>query len=175
MSGSRFATAGVCPTVLDGLADVIDDARNVLTEIGARLYVVRVVRTRWSGGERYMGVEQVVAEETVLPTPAVTSMTALEREQTNAGTQETGTITVSEISPRYTENQLLGLDADGTPVPADESVYWEVQDVSPSNVDSPRRRFVLAAAPDYDELGFGWSVKLQRVQGDRTRMGEPSE
>lgn len=157
------------------LTSTVDAARNLYTVLGARTQRVMIVKTRWTGGERGFGVEQVVSEVAVLPTPDISDYTAMNRDQTSIGWQETGTLTLTQISARYTENDLLGLDAAGTPIESDEQIYWEIQNIGNATGDSPRRRFVLAGAPNYDELGFQWTVNLVRVQGDRTHAGEPSE
>lgn len=159
--------------LIPSLSETVDAARDVYTQLGVRSYRVILVRTRWSGGERGAGTEEVIAETPILPTPNVSDMTALTQETMSVGTEEQGTVRVTEISARYTENDLLGLSAKAEPIPDDQSFYWEIQDLNGGPADSPRRRFIPKSAPDYDAQNLEWKIVLQRQMGDRTRMGEP--
>lgn len=142
--------------------------------LGARNYSVLLVRTQWSGGTRGVGYESVIEERFLLPVPAVADISAgVQHELLAVGTEEVGSLQVTEISVRYTESDLLGLSPDGDPIPADQSFYWEVRDDGASVADTPRRRFVPVSAPYRDREGLQWIVRLRRVRGDRTRMGEP--
>lgn len=157
----------------DALIPVVDAARDLYAQLGSRAYHVLLVRTRWTGGERGVGVEQVVAEAQVLPIPLVADMTALVARLQAVGVEEVGDVRLTEVSGRYTENDLSGLGPSGEPIPDDEQFYWELHDAEATAAESPRRRFVLARAPSYDATRFEWTVVLRRVAGDRTRAGDP--
>lgn len=156
------------------LTPTVDAVRDIHTQLGTRGYIVKVVRTVWSGGERGVGVEQVMWEKHILPTPLISDVKAVRQELLSIGTQEMGEVQVSEISPRYTEDDLMGRESDGSPVPKDQVVYWEIQDDIGNPNGSTRRRFTPIAAPFRDPTQFEWSIQLVRARGDRTRAGYPT-
>ena len=162
----------ITKTVFAKLAPVVDVLRDLKTKpFGARPYQVKLVWTRWSGAERGEGVEELVTETLVLPTPNV-DLSSLSNTLQPIGTEETGTVTVREISPRYTEDQLMGRLADGTPVDETTQFYWEVYFPRP-NEPGVRRRFTPAGAPSYNPTAFEWTIRLVRAGEDRSRTGEP--
>lgn len=154
------------------LGDVVDCLRDIETQLGARQDEVRLVWSRWTGGQRGVGDEYVFHEVVIEPTPAVQELTALRLEITEAGRIEVGGLEISEISPRYSERLLLG-EIDGEIQP-DTNFYWEVT----RGLDDPskkpvRRRFFPASPPHDDETGFQWKIKLERAHGDRIPDGLP--
>lgn len=158
-------------TLVGSMAPCVDHLRDIYTCLGARMYVVVLVKTRWSGGRRGVGQEQVISEEPILPTPLVLDEGALRKTQFGVGSVEQGSIKVTEISMRYTEDQLCGRGLNGEPTPKDEQFYWEVRDSAPG---ADVRRYTVDVVPVLDPLNFGWSIGLRRQQGDRTRAGDPS-
>jgi len=160
-------------TVIARLNPVADILRDLKTKpLGARPYQVKLVWTRWSGGERGVGVEEVFAEMLLLPTPASDRLTSLATVVQSIGSDDQGQFTVSEISPRYTEDQLLGRLNDGTPVPDDQNFYWEVY-YPRRHEPGVRRRFVPSSPPDYHATRFEWTIRLTKASEDRSRSGEP--
>jgi len=160
----------IANTLIGSLTGCVDQIRDIKTCLGARAYTVSMIWTRWSGGERGIGVEDVIREEMILPTPKVSSLTALAVEQLSVGVEEIGVIRITEISPRYTEDELSGY-IDGRAVPDDENFYYEViyaQKVG----DSRRRRYVMDTAPNYTPLQFQWEISLVKAFEDRTRAGD---
>lgn len=151
------------------LVPCVDQIRDLNTCFGLRSYSVSLVATRWSGGRRGVGVEEVIRDEAILPTPLVSGVGELERQLSGLGTEEFGGVTISEISARYTEDQLLGRQADGSAPPPDETFWWEIRAVLPSE-QTARRRFQLSAAPVLDMTSLQWTVKLARASEDRTRQ-----
>jgi len=158
-------------TLLASLAPTVDCIRDLYTSFGARPYQVSLVWTAWSGGKRGHGVESVVREEMVLPTPKVSDLTDLSRELSSIGVDEVGSVRVSEISVSYGEDRLLGRGDDGTKIPDDQNFYWEIR-APQSSGDSVRRRFVPKAAPTKDAMSFQWKISLLKVSEDRTRGGD---
>ena len=154
------------------LIPTADKLRDLYTKFGLRAYSVRIIRTRWSGGSRGMGVESVSFTRLVEPTPKVSALDALTATVTGIGRMDEGTLYVTEISGTYTEEMLRGVDDDGTEPGADEDVYWEVEFVRPDGKEGERRRFVPSAVPAYDPGGLQWSVTLVRQQQSRARNGE---
>ncbi len=151
----------------------VDAARDIVSQLGLRAYTVHQVRTKWGGGARGVGIEGVVWERPILPTPAVQDVGSLRQELGMGGTGEAGSVRVTEVSPRYTEADLSGLDPDGAPVPDDESVYWEVRMALGDPLREVRRRFVVAGVPSYDPTNFEWVLQLTRARDDRTPTGDP--
>jgi len=158
--------------MLRNLIPCIDKARDIHACLGTRSYVVSLVKTRWSGGQRGRGVEEVIEEVPILPTPAVSGIGELDLQNAAPGREEFGAVSVSEISARFTEDQLLGRAPDGSRVPADQNFYWEIRAVSTGV--PVRRRFQVANPPELDMGSLQWKVTLVRAAEDRTRqLGMP--
>lgn len=159
-------------TLANELSCLVDDLRDIATDLGFRPYVVRLIWTQWSGGRFGHGVEQIVQTEDLLPTPKVESLDPLDTEILPIGAEETGSITVSEISPRYTEDFLSGVFSQqlsaGTP---GIQFFWEVEQVLP-NQSGEKRRFTLDRPPSYEATKLQWSVKLIRAYANRARNGD---
>ena len=173
---SRFTDItgeGVQNTLGRQLIPVADDLRDLFTQFGLRPYKVHIIKTRWAGRKRGDGVETVVSSRTILPTPLVTDLTALNEIVTPVGLDEEGGILLQEISGCFTEDDLRGHQEDGTPVAANEQLYYEIEFPKPNGEDSERRRFHMRSAPMYFADNFAWQVRLERAREDRNRAGEP--
>lgn len=162
-------------TLAQKLIPVADFLRDLRTRFGMRPYEVHVIRTKWTGGERGVGEEYVDSDVTILPTPRIMDMSALQEIVHPVGLDEVGQVTLDEVSGRYTDDQLRGHHDDGTPPTEDENVFYEVvfplPDGKSGNVD--RRRFFPTSAPHYSAGKFEWWVRLERSHPDRPR-GEES-
>lgn len=156
-------------SLVANLVGCVDAARSVAECLGTRPYQVMLVWTRWSGGERGDGVEEVAREEQISPTPVIDGSGGLQRTMSNFGVDETGQISLSEISGRYSEDYLLGLDKDGNAVPQDQNFYWEVRYPTPQG--SLRRRYTVQTTPYFDALNVQWKVSLTKASENRFRDG----
>lgn len=156
------------------LIPVADKMRDLKTKLGARPYRVRIVRTTWSGRKRGVGAEVVTSVLELVPTPLVVDLNTLQEVVTEVGVVEVGQCTVSEISGRYSEDLLLGVDADGNPVGGADSLYYEIQIVRPDGREGQRKRFYLAATPDYRATKMQWTVSLDASINRRDRDGRPA-
>jgi hypothetical protein len=156
------------------LVPVADELRNLKTVLGARPYRVRIVRTRWLGRKRGVGPEVVAHVLELLPTPHVVDLASLQETVTEVGVVETGQTVIDEISGRYSEDHLLGVDAEGNPVSSSESLYYEIEILRPDGREGQRKRFQLASAPNYVATSMMWIVTLDAAVDRRTRRGEPS-
>ncbi len=90
------------------------------------------------------------------------------------GSEEIGNLRVSQISPRFNEDILVGQDlivARGVDIPADVNFYWEVF-FPQTGADGIRRRFTPKSAPSLKPTAFEWTIDLMRASEDRTRSGE---
>lgn len=160
-------------TLAASLVPCVDHIRDLYTQFGVRPYQVRLVHTRWSGGRRGQGVEQVVSVVPVLPTPKVETIESLDRTVNQTGVDEYGQVTVSQISGRYTEDQLLGRNPDTGKIDQDLNFYWEIEFPGRTSNVRIKRRFFPASAPELRAGGFNWVISLGRQSEDRTRDGEP--
>jgi len=153
--------------------DCLDELRQIAADFGARPYRVFLVRTLWKGGKRGRGPEQVISETEILPTPKVETMMSVQLQMLDVGVDEQGGMTVSEISPRYTENQLLGRNEDGTEIADNETFSWEISMHRGDSDDQKRRRYNVKGVPSYEPTGLQWKVSLVRSGSDRQTGGNP--
>lgn len=157
-------------TLLGRLGSTVDRFRDRHTRFGARPYTVRIVKTRWTGGKRGRGAEVVVSTMTISPTPLISDMDSLTEMLSAVGTNESGGLQISEISPRYTEEELRGIDSNGTPVGPDENIYWEVEMMRMRDgLPGQKRRFQLRSAPAFRPYKFQWVVNLEKANDDAPR------
>lgn len=144
-----------------------DKLRDLLVKFGLRSYNVRIVYTRWSGGERFKGQEYVVKTLPILPTPKLEGIGSLDETITAIDSQEFGSVKLSRISGRISEEELTGHMRDGAPLADDETMWWEIEFLSHTGSAS-KRRFSMAGVPEYHLLS--WTVTLERSREDRTRV-----
>ena len=163
-------------TLVGKLIPCVDKIRDLLTVAGLRPYIVRLVYTRWSDGERGWGTEQVVSETDILPTPFVENLDALDTSVTIVGSEEYGSIRVSQISGRFIEDELVGRLPDGTSIPSDTNFYWEVEFPNKDGqFPGIKRRFEVAGTPTFKPGSFEWVITLVRAGENRTRNGTPED
>jgi hypothetical protein len=158
--------------LVEALGGCVDALRDIKTQLGARQDEVRLIWTKWAGGERGRGEEYVYKEEVLLPNPTVSTVAKIDRSVESVGAAEMGMIEVMEISPRYSEGFLLGLIDDRDPG-EDVNFYWEITALPNEGTARIRRRYFPASPPEHDETGFQWVIKLARAHGDRTPRGLP--
>lgn len=157
-------------TLLACITPCVDQARDVATCLGLRPYQVHLVRTRWTSGERGAGVEEVLSVEPILPTPKLAKVRVDKRAE-GLGWVETGDLLVTEISPRYREEQFYGHSEDGRPIEDGDSFYWEVTQMRPGT-PARKRRYTLSSTPELVAERAEWRLQLTRALGDRAADGE---
>ena len=161
-------------SMLGELFECVDYIRQIPVDLGARPYRVFLVWTRWSGEDRGEGVESLVREEEILPVPKVQEMASVQLQLLDIGMDEQGSLQVSQISPRYTENQLLGRNPDGSGIADNETFSWEVRlDKGDVSDLKKRRRFMVKGVPSFKAESLQWSVNLIRAGSDRQHDGRP--
>lgn len=148
-----------------------DSLRNMLTTFGLRSYKVSMVRVRWSGGARGVGTPTVESEEVILPTPKVGSLDALSELAQPIGLDEQGSIELSQISGRYTEDQLVGLEPGGREIDPNLEFYYEIEFFP--TTEGSKRRFYPRSVPTYMPGRLQWSLRLEKATADRERNGDP--
>lgn len=158
-------------TLSQKLVPVADKVRDLHTRFGGRVYNVRIVRTRWSGGKRGVGTESIIDITYIRPTPRVVDLTSLQEITTQIGLNEAGSIQVTQISGRFTEEILLGIDPELKEPPVNENIFYEIEFPRSDGRAAKKRRFHIRAAPSYDPYGFQWSVTLEKADEDRDRAG----
>ena len=153
------------------LSGMWDRARDMYSRAGLRPYTVTIIRARTLGGaaRRGDGPTDIMAEWPVLPTPKLGDTNGIQEIVDADQLRELGTVTLSEISLTYTEDVLLGRGWNGTPVPAQERVYWEIAFIDLHLRPTQRRRFVVAGQPFPDVANASWVVTLERAPEDRAR------
>lgn len=150
-----------------------DRLRDLLTKFGLRTYRVTLVTIKWSDGARGVGTPSVVKEELILPTPKLLDMATLTELVQPIGLDEAGSIEVSQISGRYTEDQLMGRDEDGADIPEDSEFFWELEFPRLDGKPGEKRRFFPRGAPMYHPGRLQWVVRLEKGHADRQRGGDP--
>lgn len=153
-------------TLTQRLVPVVDRLRAVGVRLGTRTYEVRIIRTAWTGEYRGEGVEYVVADYPLTPTPLVDGLDGIQQSTQDVGQIEQGTVRVSEISGRYSADFLRGWGVDSQPPAQNEQVYYEVRYPTPDG-DGVRRRFVLRAGPAYFADRAEWQMSLEKQIEDR--------
>jgi len=146
----------------------------MFTQFGLRPYKVRLIRIQWSGGERGLGQSFVLNETPLLPTPKISDLSAINEIVHPIGLHEEGGIQLSEISGRYTEEDLMGIGSDGSDIPLDQEFFYEVEYPRPDGQPSVKRRFFPSSAPVYEAGRLQWNIRLERAHEDRLRNGDPS-
>lgn len=155
------------------LIPVADRIRDLHTQFGLRPYKLRIVRVRWATGERGRGLPVVEKEIDILPTPLVQDMSTMMEIVQPVGLDEVGTIIVSEISGRFTDDDLRFADSDGTPLGPDEEVFYEIEfPRTPDGLPGDKRRFFMRSAPMYFAARFQWQLRLEKTHPDRLRNGD---
>jgi hypothetical protein len=174
VDGFTVATPGLLKSSLaQKLVPVADKIRDLYTVFGARPYRIRLVRTRWVGGRRGVGVETVIYTMEIVPTPKVIDLNTLSEMVTPVGTSEIGLVQLQQVSGRYTEDMLLGVDADGNHVGEADDLYYEIEFFRRDGQESIKRRFALATAPYYHATKFQWNITLDSQVEKRRRDGRP--
>ena len=159
-------------TDVELLGDVADDLRQLLTDFGVRPYTVRTVRVRWSGGEIGRGEPTVVFDLPLEPTPLVSDIRSVRRELGNAGIVARGDVRLSEVSPRYTEREIVNYFHQG--MGPDEVGFIEVR-IDDRDGQPERKRYVVAGTPERRAVRFDWTVTLTKQDGDRNLDGTASQ
>lgn len=159
------------------LVPVVDQIRQLATDFGTRPYRVFLVHASWSGQVRGIGQSREVSRTELIPTPKIQSMDSTTQQVSAFGRTEEGSIRLSEISARYSEDDLLGKTPDmvrpdlpKTNARNFEFFYEVIQ--THAGVDRPaRRRYIPETVPDLKASSCQWTISLTKQEQDRTRDG----
>lgn len=162
-------------SLVEDLGAIVDDVRQIATDVGARPYRVFAVTYRWTGGEIGRGTCEIASEVEFLPTPRESSLTAFRKQVLAGGTVERGTMTLTEISPRYTEDEIdvLCYGARSCRGPGFQT-FIEMSIDRRDGDRTKRRRLSVSAAPYRDTDALCWRVDLVRQDADRAPDGAPT-
>lgn len=153
-------------SIIDSLITCVDDIRTSIHAVaGDRPYRVYQVRTRWSGGVRGEGVESLISETEMIPTPRVEGISNLEEMLQPVGSDEEGGVTLSEISLTMTESEVSPL-AGTSQIRQNEQFYYEIRYST-----GRRRRFIPSGAPERVSGQVGWRLSLTAQDSDRNPSG----
>lgn len=152
-------------TLVEEMARVIDDIRTLHVDYGTRAYRMLSVVYRWSGDQKEVGVPVLVSERELWPRPRV-NLAPVNRDMVAGGSDERGNVLVSEVSVRYTEDELTfkGLNPG-------EYGFFELL-IDSRDGTTVRRRLVLDDVPHKDlEKSFEWRFSARIQDSPRNRDG----
>lgn len=158
-------------SLVEELGGIVDEARQMVTDLGLRPYQVWSVVVRWSGGERHRGTASVRSELQFLPTPNVDGVARVSKDLREGGSVVRGTVRMTELSPRYTEDDIELLFPRSTLAQGEEHFIEVRHDARDGRTE--RRRYVVSALPERRPGRFDWEVQLTKQDEDRTRRGAP--
>lgn len=158
-------------SLVESLGAVADNLRQISTDLGLRPYRMFSVTYKWTGGDVGRGEPVVAGETEFLPTPKI-ALFGVRGEGKTGGLVERGDIRVTEISPRYTEDQINSL-FHCAPLPKGFQGFIEIV-MDRRDGAAKRRRFTVFGAPTREADKFQWSVGLVRQDASRKIDGEPN-
>ncbi len=145
-------------TFLDCIIPCLDKIRqNAADSSGYRQYDVFLRTETWSGREKGEG-NMTVTETQVLPPPLVVFNNAPNVYVEAGGREETQVCTMTEVSLRYTESQLLP-----TGLPKNVDFMYRLADHYSSQQGIADNFFVPINAPTADRVKtIGWNIILKQ-------------
>ena len=155
-------------TLVGDLVEVADELRGLYAQFGAADWRVFVVKVGWGGAQRGEGVQTVLSEVELLPTPIVTENRR--KKVVGGGAVDDGDLNVRGVSLTYTEDLLTGKGAGGVPIARNVDYFYELRTFDD---DLDRRvRCTLAAPPTRDQINVQWRLSLNVQRPTRGRGGE---
>lgn len=171
--GFTVLSRGEFPSTFVGhCIPIADRLRDILTKVGLRPYIVRLVWTQWTGsvGLRGRGVEENLREQMLLPTPKIAPLSELDASSQVVGDTEIGDLMLTQISGRYSEDFLSGRGSDGAAIPKDQNFFYEIEfPDADGRFPGIRRKFTLSSAPTLRAGGLQWQVQLTKALPNRAR------
>jgi len=153
-------------SLAEEFGEAVDEMRQLHVDAGMRPYRVFVVTLEWPSGEIGRGEPRVKRETELLPTPVV-DLRPTTTYIRSAGRVERGGAKLSEVSPRYTEEEIAGLFECSATLQSFVEVTVDSRDGN-----AKRRRFGVVGAPWRDADAFDWKVKLTTEDEARTKAGK---
>lgn len=160
-------------SLFEEMGEIADEMRQIQTDLGARPYRVFAVVLEWSGKEVGRGDPVAIVEKELLPTPLV-RMRGIRTELKGAGKTDRGYTEISELSPSYTEDELVR-SFHVEHLTEAQAAFYEVRFDARGGRDPARRRFVLRGVPECDVENHQWIIRVSAQDGSRSRTGEPNK
>lgn len=154
-------------SLVEELGEVADDMRQIYTDLGVRPYRVWSVVVRWTGGAVGKGEQEIVSDVELLPTPMFGMR--LTKEVKAGGTVENGKPELTQISPRFTEDDVNAI-FHRQPLPQGTEGFIEIR-MDARDGNSKIRRFTVYSAPERRASKFDWRVQLVSAYPDPNRNG----
>ncbi len=161
--------AQVPRTLASRLVPTADRIRELYSVFGTRPYLCYLLHIAWPG-DRGVGKPTVLSRTQIKPTPLVVNMDGTTEVLFSTGLTEQGGILVTQISPRYTEDDLMGVrmpEMVDPVLPATNSsrrqFFWEIAENRPSTPTPQRRLYVPSNVPMLSRDGFQWKIALAKV------------
>lgn len=158
-------------SLVEEQSGLVDELRQLQTDVGLRPYRVFSVIVKWDSGELYRGTQSIVGEKEFLPTPLV-DLRPMYSVVKESGVFEHGDVVLREISPSLTEDQIRELFFNGAELPPGQQGYIEVRHDARKGNTPRRRRFIVRGAPWHDAERFQWIASLSDEEHDRLPSGE---
>lgn len=158
------------------LGPTLDKLRQIPTSLGLRPRRVFLVHVLWTGERIGEGQPQEISRREILPTPRIRDMSSTTEVLSSFGRIEEGGIVVDRISPKYSEDDLVGATPDlidsANPRSGKRNAefFWEVVEARPTVPNPVPRRYIVAAAPTLMRGGSHWRVPLNKVMVNRNRQ-----
>lgn len=178
------------------LTRVADRLRQLNTRFGLRSKRIFLVWTTWSGVERGEGVEVLLAQVELLPTPRVSDLTAIARRPFPPGIFPEGALRVDQISagaytldvlngksiPRATTSAPradVGQGVNGKTIEKASNpridFWYELQEDGRGDDPAERQRYRVFGGPSRSEGSLYWAVNLERADESRNRLGTETQ
>lgn len=157
----------------DELSDVVDEAQQLVADLGLRPYRIYSIIEEWSGGARGRGEVRILSVKEFTP-PPVLNYSPIRRDMKSAGVVERGEVRLEKISPRYTEEEIRSFFP--ISLHRGQYAYIEARFDGRNGGEPQRRRFTIASVPMLElPTRFQWVVKLQPQDDPRDAAGAPRQ
>lgn len=157
----------------DELPELVDEAQQLVADLGLRPYRIFSVVEQWTGGARGRGDVQIIREQEFTP-PPVLRRKGLRRDMKSAGVVERGLLTLTRISARYTEEEIRSFFP--TDLERGQYAYIEQRFDGRNGGEPQRRRFTIASVPELQIPGrFEWTVDVRPQDDPRDAAGRPRQ
>ena len=167
-------TSTLACTLLGSLQGVIDGARRIAHDVGARAYRVRLV---WQQRSGVTGTWAEAYSIELVPVRVDVGRESFSDEV--AGQVPTGPITIREVSPIQVDDLTLHGYLQGKDWSQDDpsrEFFFELQQIRRCATDpeTERYRYVLDGVPELRPDRHEWKIRLLPQFGRRTRAGQDS-
>ena len=166
------------PSLAVSLGPVVDQIRQIASDLGVRTHRVWLTHIEWPGSRRGVGEPRTISRVELLPPPRVRVSTSFILRA--IGNTEDGTIFIDRISAKYSESDLTGKTPDlaDPAIPATGSrrdeFFWEVQELRPTEPQPAIRRYIPTGVPELRQPG-GWSLTLNKQDYNRMPGAVPRQ